>query len=180
MIARFGLLVCGAAATLGLSAAADAQSRKQPPGRPQVFEALIGCRSIADSAARLACFDKAAASMEEAASKRDLLLVDRQQAREAKRGLFGLDLPNLNLFGGGADDGGDEIKSIESTVASASNVGNAWVVRLADGSVWRQTDGKMLAIPPKAGHKVKVLKAALGSFMMRVNGQPAVRVKRQI
>ena len=165
---------------LALTAPTSAAGKTQESAaKPAAFEALVRCRSIADSAARLACFDAAAATLEEAANKRELLLVDRQQARETKRGLFGLNLPNLGIFDGGDDDK-DEIKSIESTVTRAEMFGGAWVVSLADGSVWRQTDGNVLAIPPRSGHKVKVSKAALGSYMMRVNNQPALRVKRQL
>ncbi|HEY0042921.1 MAG TPA: hypothetical protein VGB62_00085 [Allosphingosinicella sp.] len=180
MINRTFFVALGAAAIVAGTAMAGAQPRKQAPARPQTFDALMRCRGISDAAQRLSCFDSASAALEEAANSRELLLVDRQQAREAKRGLFGLDLPNFNPFGGGGDDGEDEIRSIESTVASASDLGGNWLVKLADGSTWLQTDGKIIAVAPRQGHKVKVSKAALGSYMMRVNGQPAVRVKRRI
>jgi hypothetical protein len=132
----------------------------------------------------LKCFDGAAAALEDAASRRELVVVDRKQMRETKRRLFGLDIPDLNPFGGGGGD--DEpkeeaVQSIESAVVNAwQDGGGRWVVRLEDGSTWAQTDGNALALRPRTGHKVKVTRAAMGSYMMRINGQPGVRAKRQI
>ena len=171
------LLAAGALA--GLSGAALAQVA---PGqeRPAAFEALVACRAIADDAARLACFDTAAAGLQEAADRRDLVVVDREQVRKTKRSLFGLDIPNLNPFSGGPDEE-DEIESIESKVASALRHGNGrWTVVLDDGSSWIQTDDKPLALGPRKGQKIVVNKAAMGSYMMRVNGQPGIRVKRTV
>ena len=170
-------LLLAAGALAGVSGAALAQVA---PGqaRPPAFEALVACRAIADDAARLACFDSAAAGLQEAADRRDLVVVDREQVRQTKRSLFGLDIPNLNPFSGERDDE-DEIESIESKVASAVRHGNGrWTVSLEDGSSWLQTDDKLLALGPRKGQKIEVTKAAMGSYMMRVNGQPAVRVKR--
>ena len=148
--------------------------------RPEAFEALVRCRAIAEDAARLRCFDQAAAALEQAAEKRDVVIVDRAQVRQTRRTLFGLELPHLNLFGGG-DDKGEEVSQIEGVIASAHQNGNGqWVVRLEDGGVWAQVDDNPIAIWPKAGQKVEVKKAALGSYMMRVNGQPGVRVRRQL
>jgi hypothetical protein len=171
-----------AVAVLGsLSAAAlAAKPPKKAEERPEAFEALVRCRSIQENEARLRCFDSAAAGLQQAAEARELVVVDRKQIQEAKRSLFGLDIPNLNPFGGGGDEG-EEVKSIESVVASASTDGGGrWIVRLEDGSTWVQTDYNQLAVAPKRGHKVKITRASLGSYMMRVNGQPGVRAKRQV
>jgi len=164
------------------AAAASAQPQGARPQRPELFEALVRCRAIAADAERLQCFDRAAASLQEAAERRDLVVVDRQQVRESRRRLFGLPLPRLPIFGGGDDDDdAEEIRSIESEVASAYQHGNGqWVVRLEDGSTWVQTDDNIIAGRPRAGQPVRVTRAALGTYMMRVNGQPGVRVRRQL
>ena len=165
------------------AAAASAQSTRASTQRPELFEALVRCRAIADDAARLICFDRAAASLQAAAERRDLVVVDRQQVRESRRRLFGLPLPRLPIFGGGDDDENEaeEIRSIDSAVASAYQHGNGqWVVRLEDGSTWAQTDDNIIAGRPRAGQPVRVTRAALGTYMMRVNGQPGVRVRRQL
>jgi hypothetical protein len=178
-----------AALSLGLVSAAYAQGGDQAPAakqtqaRPELFEALVRCRAVAGDAERLQCFDSAVAALEQATERRELVVVDRQQVRESRRRLFGLALPSLPIFGGGDDGRGDEeeVTSIESTVtfANQDSLGH-WMVRLADGSLWVQTDNRPLAFRPRPGQPVVVNKAALGSYMMRVNNQPGVRVRRQL
>ena len=174
-----GLVMAVAAAALVAPAALPAQKAK-PQQRPEAFEALVRCRALTDDSARLQCFDAAAATLQQQAESRELVVVDSKQIQETKRGLFGLDIPNLNPFGGGGE-AVDEIKSIESVVRSAMQDGDGrWVLTLEDGSTWAQTDSYPLAVNPKRGHKVKVVKASMGSYMMRVNGQPGVRARRRI
>ena len=166
---------------LGLAAPALAQHGDRGQARrPETFEALVHCRTIADAAARLQCYDSAAAALEQAAERRDLVVVDRAQVRESRRRLFGLALPHLPIFGGGDNDHDDqEISQIESSVASAvRNDLGQWQVRLQDGGTWLQTDFNMIAVAPRPGQPVVVHRGPLGSYMMRVNRQPGVRVRR--
>jgi hypothetical protein len=170
-----------AAALAALPAAAEAQGQRAPAARPEAFEALVRCRAIADAAARLSCFDSAAANLQQAAERRDLVVVDREQVRENRRRLFGLPIPGLGGLLGGGDDDEEEVNFIESPVASATQGGDGrWVVRLQDGSIWVQTDNLTIVGRPRPGQRVRVERAALGSYRMRVNGQPAVRVRRRI
>lgn len=177
------------ALSLGLAGVAYAQGGESAPAtkqarpRPELYEALVRCRSVTGDAERLQCFDAAAAALEQATDRRELVVVDRQQVRESRRRLFGLALPSLPIFGGGDDGREDEeeVTSIESTVASASQDSfGHWMVRLADGSLWVQTDDRPLAFRPRPGQPIVVNKAALGSYMMRVNNQPGIRVRRQL
>ena len=163
-----------------MAAAAGARPAQAPAGRPEAFEALVKCRAIAEDAARLRCFDQAAAALQQAAERRDIVMVDRAQVRQTRRSLFGIEGLRLPFFGGG-DEKGEEVTQIDGVVASASQVGyGRWIVHLEDGSTWVQVDDNVIAVWPKAGQKVVVRRAALGSYMMRVNGQPGVRVERQI
>ena len=176
------LLTAAAAASLSAVPSGAKTAKEQP--RPEAFEALVRCRSIADADARLKCFDTASAGLQDAAERRELVVVDRKQVRETRRSLFGLDLPNLGLFGGdGADGEGpeeDQVKSVEGVVASAyRDADNRWVVKLEDGATWGQTDNKGL-LRPRPGTKVKIVRASLGTYMMRVGSQPGVRVKRRV
>ena len=174
------LLLGVSLAVLPISGAV-AQERDQAPQRPELFEALVRCRAIAEDAARLQCFDSAAAALQTATERREVVVVDRQQVRESRRRLFGLALPRLPIFGGGDDDEdeADDIDHIESNIVSAHQVGyGRWVVRLEDGSTWAQTDDNVIAARPRAGQPVRVNRGALGSYMMRVNNQPGVRVRR--
>ncbi len=166
------------------AAAALAQSGAPSRQRPELFEALVRCRAIADDAARLQCFDAAAAALQQAAERREVVVVDRAQVRESRRRLFGLALPRLPIFGGGDDDEeeADEITSLEGVVASASQNGNGqWIVRLEnEGGTWSQVDNNPLALRPRPGQPVVINRGALGSYMMRVNRQPGIRVRRQL
>ena len=166
---------------VGAPALAIAQRRDAPPpARPQSFEALVRCRAITDAAERLACFDAAVAALQSAQERRDVVIVDRQQVREGRRRLFGLALPRIPIFGGGDGDDHDEdaVRSLESTVSAVATSGGLYQVTLADGSVWLQVDNNTLAVPPRAGHRIVINRGALGSYMMRVNNQPGVRVRR--
>lgn len=177
MMTRLALPLAGLLLTLA-PASLLAQGREPPP-RAEAFEALVRCRAITDAAARLECFDTAAANLEAAAARRDVVVVDRAQVREGRRRLFGLALPRLPIFGGDDDEDEDQVTTVEGVVASASQNGNGqWVIALQDGAVWAQSDSRPLALGPRAGQRVVINRAALGSFMMRVNNQPGVRARR--
>ena len=170
---------------LGLAAAAHAQRRGEPSAgqqRPELFEALVRCRAVAEDAARLRCFDAAAAALEQAAARRDVVVVDRAQIRESRRRLFGLTLPRLPVFGGGSDreEEEEEVRTLEGVIASArQNDLGQWHIRLREGGLWVQTDNNQLALMPRVGQNVVINRGALGSYMMRVNRQPGIRVRRQ-
>ncbi len=176
------IFLAAALALLPASAAIGQARTEAAQARPELFEALVRCRSLSGDAARLACFDNAAAALQAAAERRDVVVVDRAQVRESRRRLFGLALPRLPIFGGGGDDDDEEeISSIESNIVSAHQFGyGRWMVRLEDGSTWAQTDDNVIAARPRAGQPVRVNRGALGTYMMRVNRQPGVRVRRQL
>jgi hypothetical protein len=169
------LLLAGAPAALAAPRGAPA-----PAPRAELFEALVRCRTIAETAQRLQCFDSATANLEAAAARRDIVVVDRAQVREGRRRLFGLALPRIPIFGDDEDEADqDRITTIESVVAGAAQNSNGqWVITLRDGGVWAQIDGYTLAVEPRPGHRIVINRAAMGSFMMRVNNQPGLRARR--
>ncbi|MBA3049447.1 MAG: hypothetical protein KKE42_02005 [Alphaproteobacteria bacterium] len=165
---------------LAAMAAATTLSGQATPAqeRPETLASLMACRSVADSTARLACYDAAAGALDAAERQGDVVVIDRAGVAETRRQLFGFEMPSLpRLFG---PDGGTEIDSIESTLQSASLVGEGrWVFRLADGSVWRQIDSERVRFDNRPGEPARVRKASLGSFLLTVGGSRAVRVRRQ-
>jgi hypothetical protein len=168
-----------------LPAAASAQQSPRPLAegpRPAAYEALMRCRAITEATARLQCFDTATAELQAATERRELVVVDRAQVREGRRRLFGLSLPHLPIFGGGDDandNDADRVDHVEGVISSAhTNATSQWVIRLQDGAVWTQIDGHTLGNPPRSGMPVLINRAAMGSFMMRVDGQPGIRVRR--
>lgn len=152
------------------------QAKSLPPtGTPAAVQQLIACRSVTDSAQRLACYDREAAALDKAIATKDVVVIDKARANATKRSLFGFSIPDF----GGLFGGGDDIKQIESTVAASGNNGEGgWTVKLADGSMWTQSDDTPIALPPQRGDKVVVKRGALGAFFMELGKQPGVKVKR--
>ncbi|RRN63033.1 hypothetical protein [Caulobacter sp. 602-1] len=147
------------------------------PAEPAVIAALKACRAITADAERLACYDKAAQSVTKAQETGEVIIIDKQAARAARRQAFGLELPTLSILDKGADKA--ETDKLQSVVKSARVDGEQrLVVTLEDGAVWRQIDDTMLGKPPKAGDTIEVRKAAMGSYMMKIGSQPAIRVRR--
>lgn len=162
-----------------LAAAAPAVAKdKAPPPRPAQIQELYNCRDVADPTARLACFDREVAELQAADTKRDITFADRETVKKTRRGLFGFTLPSLGLFGGDGDE--DEIKSVDTTVASSSQVdGGRYRIAMADGSVWVQIDDRRMALAPRPGQKIQIKTASLGSYFLSLEGRPSIRVRRE-
>lgn len=162
---------------LAMVVTTGAIARPIPPSAPPAaVQSLLSCRSIADSAQRLACYDRAAQGFADAVGKKEVVVIDKARANEARRSLFGFSIPNFGaLFGGG----GDEISQIESTVQGVVENGDgSWTVKLADGSTWAQIDSTPVALPPRRGDRVVVKRGALGSYFVRLGSQPGFKAKR--
>lgn len=144
---------------------------------PAAISRVVACSAIADPAGRLACFDREVAAMSQAQRSGDLVAMDRQQVRKTRRSLFGLALPNLGIFGDDAEDEGPS--EFETTIKSARiDSHGAWILDLTEGGRWVQIDSRPLVIDPEPGHKIKIRRAALGSYMANINKQVAIRVRR--
>ena len=169
------LVIVAAGCALVGAGSAQAQKRGET-GTPAQIQRLMACRAISATEQRLACFDRETAAMDQAIASKNLVFVDREKAREASRGLFGFSIPNFGGLFGGEEN---EIKQIESTVTkSGKNPEGGLIFYLADGSVWSQQDDWTLGLPPRRGDKVVVSKGMLGSFRLRLNKQPEIKVKR--
>jgi hypothetical protein len=149
-----------------------------PDRQDHPLDAALACRMIADSQVRLGCYDRTMATLEAARTDKSIYIVDREQARETRRKLFGLAPPNLHLFGGGDD--GDEAKEVSATLRAAQQDRyGGWIFILDDGARWHQMDDNELGFKPKAGGKVVIRQGALGSFKLSIEGHPSVRVRRE-
>lgn len=148
--------------------------------RPEVFTQVLDCRAIADDQQRVQCYDAAVAALATAEKSDDLLIASREDIQKEKRGLFGLTLPRIGLFSSrnGDEEKEEPITEITSVLKSASEGRQGYVFVLEDGSTWYQTDGTYIN-RPKPGESITVKRAALGSYMARVDGGLAVRVKRR-
>jgi hypothetical protein len=150
--------------------------------RPPLFAKLIECRSIKEDAARLACYDAQTAALDEAERKNEVMVVDRQQIKKAKRGLFGLALPSIGgLFGKDNEQSAaeEQLDSIDSTITGlGSTQSGKLIFTIEGGARWVQTDSTSIRTP-KVGQLVKIKKAAMGSYFAVINGQRTMRVRRE-
>lgn len=172
-VSKAGLL----AAVAVLAIAPSALAAEPPPRTSPLVQSVVECRAIADAGQRLACFDAAVAKMAEAEGKGDLVTLDREQRRDVRRQAFGLTLPSLSIFDRGEKP--EEADRATFTVKQAwRGKDGKWVFRLETGAVWRQIDDNYLTHDPHDGSVADIRKAALGSFVMKVDGQLALRVHR--
>lgn len=166
-------------AGFAVMATAPAAAREAPtPVRAALLQHVVDCRAITDDARRLACFDTQVAALDAAEKNKQLVVVDREQVRAARRTLFGLPLPNLHIFGGNDDHDANAVTQIEGKIASASAAADGWRIKLDDGSVWEQTDGKPIFRSPRPGMAVVVRHGAMGAYFLSVAGAPGVKVRR--
>ena len=163
---------------------AAAPAVAQEPGEsaeapPEVIAKMFDCRDIGDAEQRLACFDREVARVYEAQASRELVIADREQIKETKRGLFGLKLPKIGLFSDDNDSDEDRVDEISTTLADATRLNNGrYIFTLEDGARWLETESVAGSRRYGAGDTIVIKKAALGSFRAKVNGRKAVRVRR--
>lgn len=162
-------------AVLGLATAVPATAQEIPKtATPKLFEDVVNCRAIQDSAERLACYDRGVTALDTAQKSNELYVADKAAMKEARRGLFGFGLPKLKIFGD-ADLG--DLDELETTIAAVSSGQRGYIFTLADGARWMQTDKRYMD-KPKVGATIKIEKAALGSYMASINKKPGFRVER--
>ena len=173
-------IVAGSAALLMASVPAHAQSALDEPA-PQL-QKLQECRAIADPESRLACFDRETDALIAATDSGEVKIVSREQAREARKSLFGFRLPSLGIFKSSGDesDAEEEVSSISSTIkrVSAYGRGTYLITIEQDDAVWQTTEASPFFREPDVGEPVEIKRAALGSYFLSVDGRKRVRAKR--
>lgn len=185
MMTRIGTLLAGSALLCAGTAAAQQPENNARPRAPQL-QAVYDCRALTDPAARLACFDQQVAALEAAEAARDVTVIDREEVRRTRRGLFGFSLGDLgSIFGGGDEDEDDERAAadrVEQIAAVIREVGRdrsgKLILVLDNGQRWVQTDsggGRQ----PRPGQNVVISRASLGGFIASVEGRAGFRVRRE-
>ena len=175
---RIGTLAIG----LGVALPAAAAAERVPP----VLAKLAECRALTADPARLACYDAAAAGIADATAKRDIVVLDREALRETRKGLFGFSLPRLPFFGGDRQDkegkaaaAREEIEEVDGIAASVRGFGyKQYRIILEDGATWTTTEA-VVTDTPRAGSKIHIKRAALGSYLLKIDGGRAVKAKRE-
>lgn len=147
---------------------------------------VYACASVPEDSARLACFDAAVATLRSQEEAGLVQTIDVAQIQNIEKEAFGFSMPSLPaLFSRSASDGSkdsrDDIDEITVAVKSAriqGVTGRALVV-LENGQTWEQIDTvKVQATSMRKAKEARIRKAALGSFMMTVDGGRGFRVKR--
>ena len=169
--------LCAAALAVAGFPADAAPGKSEPP--PGLFQNLLKCRGLPDGAQRLACYDEATGALDTANRTGAVVVVDRQQIQEAKRDVFGFNMPSFGkLFDrGGRTDAA--LEEVQLTVANAAHGPDGkWVLVMENGQVWRQIDTEILDKDPHKGSTVRIRHGAIGSYVMNVDGQPRFKAHR--
>ena len=176
---------CVLSAFLVVTAAGQVHAAPRPesPAPSGALSRLLECRALTDAAARLACFDERSAALAKAQAGGSVVVVDRAQVEEVRRQAFGFSLPSLAFLapsGQGRAEEAEPIRQVETSVTAARmSRDGKWVLSLENGSTWRQTDTERVGREPRPGSNVVIKSAALGSYLMSIDGQRSFRARRE-
>ena len=162
-----------------MTAAPAASKGKEKAASSPLVTAIDRCRQIADPTQRLACYDTAANALVQAANSGAVAVVDQGEIRKARHSLFGFTLPKIPFFSG--DETADEAqRQLDSTITSVQALNNGYfrIVIADNNAVWEITDSSISFDPPRKGQKITIIRSALGSYFLRINGQVGVRGRR--
>ena len=134
----------------------------------EALKPAIACQSITDNPARLSCYDRAVQELVDKAASGGVLIVNREQVRQARRSAFGLTLPKLPFFDN-AISKDEEPRELTASIRSARSLGNGrWELNLDAAGLWHTTEALSSAKTPKPGQEIKITKAVLGSYFIRM------------
>lgn len=173
-------LVAGLSTTIFAAPAALAET---PVPRPT--DAIYACAEKTDDAERLACFDAAVAALKTAETKGAVRTVDVAAIEKIERDSFGFTLPSLTeIFRRDAPAEqamAPEVEEVQLGIESitVNRVTGKATIRLDNGQVWEQVDSETVSRSKVRKAKLATIrKAAMGSFLMNLDGGTAIRVRR--
>ena len=176
---RASILAIGAATLAGTAAPAGAQA-----DRTAVVDILIECAKIDDPTARLACYDNNMSRV--GATQRTTV---PGQVRGVTGGAAPVETQGPQGFGYEDVRAADparfrpapgQLQEIHPTVQSISpREPGIYLVTLSDGAQWLFAEGVGSQFRlPRRGDEIEIERGSLGSFLMRIDGQPPVPVRR--
>jgi len=154
-------------------------AQAQPVSRP--LAELQRCKTVADAATRLACYDKAVAVLTAATASGDTLVVERSEVRKARKGLFGFTLPRIDFLAGRDDspeDVADEQRLVTTVVSSRPTSYGKWRFTVEGGGIWETVEAASGFGEPKPGVAVTIEKGSLGAYFAKVGKGRRVQAKR--
>jgi hypothetical protein len=174
---RVIILAAGIVALVFSAAPASAQA-----SREAVLNVLVECAKIDDPTARLACYDN---NIRNAGGVLRNTVPGRVRVQgggaplaqaEGPEGFGREDLKN----GAPYERGGPRVNSIRPKVtAIVERAPGIYMFTLEDGAQWVFTHGMTISYRvPRVGSIVEIERGAIGSFLMRFDGQESVPVQR--
>lgn len=158
---------------------ADAKDKPSGEDIKSPLSSLYDCAGVVDDLARLACFDKVAASLKIAEKKKEIVAIDASSAKKLKKEAFGFNLPSLPKLGlpsFGSDK--DKPEALVAPVKSVNKGRAGYVFVLENGQIWQQSNGSFNYMP-RGDLTATIKPASMGSFKISVNnGKSTVRGMR--
>lgn len=148
------------------------------------LDKVYACTGIAKAEERLACFDSAVASFKTAQTKGDVRVVTKEQDAAAEKQAFGLrdvEATNAAKASAGAAPiiAAPPIENVTLTLTAATKRADGkYRFTMSDGQVWEQIDSENVQGVKKLPAPAEVKSAFMGSFLMKIDGGRAIRVKR--
>jgi hypothetical protein len=178
-----------------MSFGASGAALAQPASSVSPLTPIYVCAEKTDPVARLACFDAAVASVKAAEGRAEIITLDQPRVAAVKREAFGFRIPSLPRFGfGGAAAGTasaaggpspatqarEDVEEAQTfAVARVGQAGNRVAIYLENGNVWHLVDAGELNAPRKTPFNVRIRNAAMGSYMLTIEGRNrGYRVRR--
>ncbi|MEP6784401.1 MAG: hypothetical protein ABI898_01525 [Sphingomonadales bacterium] len=168
-----------AVAVVAWSAPSLAANTTVPTSKP--VAALQQCRTVADPATRVACYDRAVDALTAATASNEVVIVERQEVRKVRKGLFGFSVPRIGFLTGRADNVEDKADAaeLETTITASRSIGNGkWRFTVEGGATWETVETNMGFSEPLPGRKVLLEAGSLGSYFATVGKGRRVQAKR--
>jgi len=182
--ARKGVMKSRVVVCAALAALVPVSVAAQNPGKAsdRALAPFVACRQVADVRARALCYDAALDRLQNSVAGREVVIVDKQQANEDRKALFGFSashrMPEPKAPRAAPKAPETIEQAIDSTIVSAHQSGyDRWTIRLATGAVWRTLEPGIV-IAPKVGEDVHIRRGTLGSFMLRIGKGRSMRAMR--
>ena len=162
-------------------AALPAQAQQSDTAR---LNAILACGMVEKKAERLSCYDSLVRGTSGKLSKARKHEAELGVAPSADPGIVVTASPEKSF---GSEDlprtvkerTQHEIKQVIARATAATNDGiGHWTITLDNGTIWKMSETVPNFEPPHVGDAIRIRRASLGSFLMDVNFQTAVRVTR--
>lgn len=149
-------------------------------GPPEALQQVYACATVSGETERLACYDQAVRTLQQAETQGRIVAVDREQVQEFERESFGFSLPSMSrIFN--RSEAANQTERIDRVEMQVQRI-----VRHADrrhsfimtnGQTWTQIEPQS-ATNVDPGDTIAIRRASLGSFMLSPENGRAHRVRR--